>query len=462
MKRVYLFLGLILLLGLALRVFVASDGYLHEWDERYHALVAKNMMNEPFAPKLYKETPLPYDYRHWTENHIWVHKQPLPLWCMALSMKVFGVNEWALRFPSVLLSTLAIFLTYWIGKELFGTKVGLWAAFFHAINGLVIEITGGRVATDHPDLFFWFFIELSVCAALLGARKKWGNPQSPVSTFKISLIHSLCGVFMGAAILCKWLPALIVLPIWAILQFQNKENSILWKFGQLMLVLFGATVVALPWQIYIHQAFPKEAAWESQFNVRHIFEALEGHEHFFLYHFDNLRLVFGELIIMPLGWALWRCYVGHRPWRLYFLMLWIFVPVLFFTFVKTKMQGYPMLNAPALFVTLGLFCTFAARYAQQVQYPKMLKLLLFLLIALPIRYSIERVKPFAKSNPAQQWTQSYKVLGQQYASQKVILLGAKHPIEAMFYTNMIAYPYIPTTSQLQSLKAAGYTILYDN
>jgi 4-amino-4-deoxy-L-arabinose transferase-like glycosyltransferase len=84
---------LVVLAGFIIRCFVASDPYLHPWDERYHALVAKNIISEPLKPTLYEDPVLPYNYKQWHKNHIWVHKQPMPLWMMAASMNVFGVNE---------------------------------------------------------------------------------------------------------------------------------------------------------------------------------------------------------------------------------------------------------------------------------------------------------------------------------------------------------------------------------
>ena len=46
-------LWLILLGAFALHLWVSMDPYLHEWDERYHALVAKNLMPHPLKPTLY-------------------------------------------------------------------------------------------------------------------------------------------------------------------------------------------------------------------------------------------------------------------------------------------------------------------------------------------------------------------------------------------------------------------------
>ena len=159
-KKDNYFVAILLLLvcGLVLRVYVSSDFFLHTWDERYHALVAKNFMQHPLKPTLYDNPMLPYDYKNWVANHIWVHKQPLPLWFMAGSMWLFGINEIALRLPSILLTTIGIFLTFFIGKYFFSRKTGFLAAFFYSINGLIIELTAGRVATDHIDIFFLFFI----------------------------------------------------------------------------------------------------------------------------------------------------------------------------------------------------------------------------------------------------------------------------------------------------------------
>ena len=131
-------LALLLILagGLLLRVYVATDLFLHEWDERYHALVAKNMMDHPLRPTLYEHPVLPYNYQDWSGNHIWLHKQPAPLWFMALSLKLFGISEIALRLPSILLSTLAIWLTFGIARYYTDQKRALLAAFLHAIHGL--------------------------------------------------------------------------------------------------------------------------------------------------------------------------------------------------------------------------------------------------------------------------------------------------------------------------------------
>lgn len=272
---------LLLLAGLFLRVYVGTDFYLHQWDERYHALVAKNLIQHPLTPTFYDNPILAYDYRNWSLNHVWVHKQPFPLWTMALSMYFFGINEIALRVPSILLSTFAIFLTYKIGTLLFNREVGFIAAFLHCIHGLSIELTGGRVSTDHIDVFFSFFIELSVFWGLLYKLKR-GDRRYLL----------LMGVSIGVAILCKWLPALIVLPIWLLFVIDNDSQLSYRKIAvDLISVVILISAIFIPWQLYIHAKFPLEAAFESEYNLRHLFEALEGHEEPFYYHINKIRII---------------------------------------------------------------------------------------------------------------------------------------------------------------------------
>ena len=81
---------------------------LHSPDECCHALVAKNLLKHPLTPTLidipYLST-LAFD---WGANHVWLHKPILGLWQITGSYWLFGVSTWALRFPSVILSTLAV------------------------------------------------------------------------------------------------------------------------------------------------------------------------------------------------------------------------------------------------------------------------------------------------------------------------------------------------------------------
>ncbi len=431
--------------GLILRLYCASDLFLHTWDERYHALVAKNLIDHPLVPTLYDNPVLPYSIKNWGGNHIWVHKQPIPLWSMALSMAIFGINEIALRLPSLLISTLGIVVAYSIAKNLYSRKVAFIAAFLFSIHGLIIELTAGRVATDHIDLFFLFFIELAVLLAIKFARTK------------SHLLNLLCGVSIGLAILSKWLPALIVLPVWGLLVLQTKKFTVaeIFKYG--LLLCLAIVVIALPWQVYIHLQFPEETQWENHHNTLHITEVLDKQGGPFYYHFDKMRMLFGELIYLPMLWFLYKGIKRPFNYTRALLLIWILVPFLFFSFVATKMQGYTVFTAPAIFIVTAVFWVYLKRYISKFRYRWMVQLVLFLVLALPVRYSIERIKPFDHRDRNPEWARELKALN--IDDPKTILFNTRHPIEAMFYNNCVAYEHTPEPKVLERLKAMGYTII---
>ena len=450
-KRSYqIALYLILLSGLLLRVFAAADLYVHEWDERYHALVAKHMMEFPFKPMLYEFPILDYDYRSWVSNHIWLHKPPLPLWLMACSFHVFGINEWALRLPSIIASTMAIVLTYETGKYYLDQKWALLAAFLHAIHGLVIELTGGRIATDHYDVLFLVFIELGIYFAIQYARNTF-HPKWCIAI----------GLSMGLAILTKWLPALIVLPIWSILALSSKLS---WRYlirDGCLIVLIAALLV-VPWQWYIFHKYPLEAAWEFAYNAQHITQGVEGHLEPWYYHLNKWRLIFGELIYLPLLWLFWKSIKSFTKgkFKLLSLSIWIFIPLFFFSIVKTKMQAYTLFVAPAIFILIALF--FRYLRLSLASCPKAVRnfssVIAILLIVLPIRYSLERLKPFENRDRNPSWAQQLKVFKAVLPSNGV-LFNTAHPIECMFYTDVLAaYSFPPDQVTIEKLSNLGYRI----
>ena len=174
---------LLMATALLLRTFAAGADYLHPWDERYHALVAKHLIDHPLVPTLYDPAVLPYRPVDWEHNHIWLHKPPLALWLIALSLKLFGTTPFAVRIPSLLLSTLGIALTWGIARRLFNERLAFLAALLHALSGILMAQSSGWFSTDHTDTIFIFFIELAVYLSVLQREKfRWRHgPSSPAS-----------------------------------------------------------------------------------------------------------------------------------------------------------------------------------------------------------------------------------------------------------------------------------------
>lgn len=437
---------LVILGGLVLRIYTSFDFYLHEWDERYHALVAKNLIKHPLKPTLYDNPVLPYEYKNWTANHIWLHKQPMPLWIMALSMWLFGINEIALRLPSILVSSLAIYLTFYIGTYLFNIKVGYLSSLLFAINGLIIELTAGRVATDHVDIFFLFFIELAIYFNILYLRNQ-----------KL-LYLIMAGISIGSAILTKWLIALIIFPIWFLLALDSNKYNFKQILFQIFILLLVCIMVFIPWQIYTYIKYPKEFIYEMLFNLKHFTEVLEERTGSIFYYLNKIRINYGELIYLPILYFLWKLYDNITDKKRIAIFVWIFIPIIIFSFAKTKMQGFILFTSPALFMITSEFFFNIFNLNKKYNIKRILSLIQILIIVLPFRYMIERIKPF-NTNRNPKWVKELKKIN--YTNG--ILFNYEKPIEAMFYTNLIVYSHIPDKLTIKKLISEGHSVyLYDN
>lgn len=438
-----------ILSGLGLYFYVSADFFLHLWDERYHALVAKNLINHPLIPTLYDNPLLPYDFRNWSANHFWLHKQPLSLWAMAGSMWLFGINEIALRLPSIILVSTAIYLVFSIGSYLFNQKIGYLSAFLFSINGLVIDLMSGRRTTDHVDIFFMFFILLSIYFSVQYVKKGY-------TTYSF-----LVGISIGLAILSKWLPALIVLPIWLLLVWDSEKFNVKTITVQFAIILITLAVVFLPWQLYIFTVFPQEALWESNYNIKHLFETVEGHSNSIFYFFNRIRINYGEYIYLPLVWFFWKISKDIKNKKRLAVLIWFLIPFLFFSMVKTKMQAYLLFTAPALFFMTAEFFFSLTDYKKDHRFKWVFNIILVLIIFLPIRYSLERISPFDSKDRNPQWVMDLRELNKKNI-EKGVLFNYDHPIEAMFYTDLVVYSVIPEKEIISNLSHQGYTVIIND
>lgn len=448
-KKVLIAIILLIVCGFILRIYISADLFLHDWDERFHALVAKNLIKQPIKPTLYASPLMPYDYKNWGSNYIWVHKQPVPLWCMALSLRIAGINEFAVRLPSILLSILGILTTYYIACYLYGSKVAFIASLLFTINGQIIALVGGRDPTDHIDIFFLFFISLAVALAIKFVKSKK------------QLFNIFCGISIGLAILTKWLPALIVLPIWLLLVIDTGKFNLKETIIHFLILITVILITFLPWQIYIFHQFPLEAKWEASFNFKHFIEGLEGHGRPFFYHFLQLGQRYGELVYLPIIWFMYKMFKKRFNSKRILVLIWLFVPLIFFSFSKTKMPAYTLFSSPSIFIIIGLFFVYVKRYSKKFSYKIVPHLLMILLIALPVRQSILKTKMFQKYDRNPEWVRDIKELkplGKQYNG-KLVIFNTERPIETMFYIDCIAYSIIPSDEKIIELERKGYKVI---
>ncbi len=238
-------------------------------DEACHAIVARNLLKHPFTPTLYDTPYLPYDYKSWTSNRVWLHKPILPLWKIAASYALFGVNTFALRLPSLILAALAVFLTYLIGRELFNKRAAFAAAAIQAFLPVMAELTHGYLFSDAIDISLLFWTEFAIYFLIRTVK---------TGLWRYAL---LAGFGQGCAYLSKSYLALIVtgvaLAAWLAPAFRLGQREDVALRGRHILGLIGVSLaVAFPWTISTVIRFPQEFHYEHAYVLRHLVDDIES------------------------------------------------------------------------------------------------------------------------------------------------------------------------------------------
>lgn len=177
MKKISLILLLlIILLGGFLRLYGLSKSPPSlNWDEAadgYNAYSISETLKDEYG------VTLPIFTKSFGE-----YKSTLPIYLMIPSIKIFGLNEKGVRFPSALLGTIAIVIIFLIGRKIFNSdSIGLASAFVFAIEPWAVHL--GRTYPDtHGALFF---LLLGFLLFLYSKQKKFLLPVS-IFSFMLSM-----------------------------------------------------------------------------------------------------------------------------------------------------------------------------------------------------------------------------------------------------------------------------------
>ncbi|WP_185819396.1 ArnT family glycosyltransferase [Chlorobium phaeovibrioides] len=122
-------------------------------------------------------------------------KPPLTYWLMAASASVFGLNEFALRLPIVVMAFWTVLLTWSMARMLYGDKAALYALAMQAIG--IQFIAGKQYASPEIPLAFFFTLTLW----LFLKSEKSGN----------SWYSTAAAAALGLTVLTKGFPYFIVI-----------------------------------------------------------------------------------------------------------------------------------------------------------------------------------------------------------------------------------------------------------
>lgn len=282
-------------------------------------------------------------------------KPPLSTWLTAASFRLFGVTEFSARLPSFVLAGGVLWLTFLLGRQLYGRNTGLLASAILASTLLFFVLAGG-VMTDPSLGFSTTLIMVSMILALETRSKLWGY---------------LFFAGIGLGLLAKGPVTLVLagLPIFIWLLWKHQWGPFFkrlpWLTGTLLMLL-----IALPWYVAAEMRTP-------------------GFIEYFIVGEHYLRFVdpgwkgdlYGSQAIQPRGmiWLFWLA--AALPWSFVFvgllisrlfgfgrdrrlflvrdhwislLLLWAIAPMLFFSMASSILATYVYPGMPAFAILMAL------------------------------------------------------------------------------------------------------------
>jgi len=319
-------------------VFIPYLGGVHlfDWDEINFAECAREMI-------------VSNDFLNVQINFkpFW-EKPPLFIWMQVLSMKTFGVNEFAARFPNAVCGIVSLVALFNISKRIHSTTFGLWWVFVYA--GSILPHFYFRSGIIDPWFNLLIFISIYFFFRL--------HEVSSNQFVKRFFLAALWGVFTGFAILTKGPTALLIVSLVTgilyfpfIVQFffpKQKLFKVIYfklKFNDILLFLVFTILIGGSW--FLIQIFTGHTDMVLKFilyQIRLFTIPDAGHGGHWSYHF--IVLLFG---VFPASvFALNRIWkpVGDsdskRKYHLIMIVLFWCVLILF-SIVKTKIVHYSSL-----------------------------------------------------------------------------------------------------------------------
>ncbi len=288
---------------------------------------------------------LMYETNNWITPQIdygvpfWA-KPPLSTWLSALSMKLFGVNEFAVRFPAFVLSLLVAFLITKVVKE---KQKSFYLSAFVIFTLPQFLLHAGVVSTDTSLLF-------CVTLVMVSFWKQINSPSKNIWGYLMFFGVGLGLLAKGPITIILTAPPIFV---WVVVngEYKNLLTRIPWLLGIPLMI-----ITALPWYYLAEQ---NSKGFIDYFIVgehfKRFFDSSWKGDKYGFPKSQPLGIVWLFLFGMALPWfqvvagKLWkdRKDVFKNKW-LFFLVCWLVWTPLFFTISKSLIHTYVLPVMPPI------------------------------------------------------------------------------------------------------------------
>ena len=347
-------------------LFIPFLGAVHlfDWDEINFAECAREMI-------------VSHNYSRVQINFqpFW-EKPPLFIWLQVLSMKLFGINEFAARFPDAICGIITLNVTYYFGRKYNNNTFGLlWTMCFAASFLPFLYFKTGII-----DPWFNMFIFLSICFLL-----QWFTNNISKKTNANALY---AGLFAGLAVLTKGPVGLLIIGLTFLVSWIRLRFNPFYNIKNLILFVVVFLISGLSWFIFEiatgHFDIVKEFI---SYQIRLGTTGDSGHEGFLLYHFVVLLVgCFPACLFFILSH---KKNISDTPFQVYVKkwMLHLFwVVLILFSLVGTKIVHYSsMCYFPLTY--LAAYKLHDMIYSQKKMHKIIFSLGMFLIIILGIAFT---------------------------------------------------------------------------
>lgn len=309
---------------------------LNDTTEARYAEIARKMLETNNWVTLFHSYGIPF----------WA-KPPLSTWLAAFSMKLFGINEFAVRLPSFLLSMGILGLIWSIAKKRSNANLA-WNSVLTLVLSIYFFLNTGAVMTDPALLFCITLCMVSFWRGTVYQEKLWAY---------------LFFVGLGLGLLAKGpiIAVLVGIPVvgWTILCKEIKRvwQNLPWMKGGMI-----ALIIALPWYILAEQRTP---GFLNYFIIgEHIGRFLEpswAGDKYGSAHHAPYGMIWLYAIVGILPWTIIA--FAHSPKKtiksyrennkladkqwISYLLFFILIPLVFFTFARNIIYPYVFPALPA-------------------------------------------------------------------------------------------------------------------
>lgn len=268
-------------------------------------------------------------------------KPILIYWLQAISVLIFGINEFGFRLPSAVAATLWVLAVFGFVRRVRDERTGLVAAI---ITATAFEVTVMAKAATADALLNLFIATSMFCIYLY-----WRERERRWVLFAFALI--------GLGFLTKG-PVSVLVPLAAsFLFFAVKKELNTWfkmVFNPLGIVIFLA--IAMPW--YVAQYLKEGDAFIQGFFFKHNIDrfqgAMEQHGGGLFYYLPVVIVA-----VLPFTTVLIKSLANIKQlWRddlTLFCVLWFGFVVIFFSFSGTKLPHYVLYGLTGAFIIMALW-----------------------------------------------------------------------------------------------------------